>query len=312
MVIHKREQLTSKSKKPFGGFWKRLKGSRVILILYSIFIITISCFNYASSLLDSAYFYAFFLITFWLFLYSLYFFSSNDSSPFETIGFWIFFVFIVAPLTVYTIILFFKSHLTFLPEVGNVSDWVGFSGSVLGGSITMMAVYLTLKSNRKNNDRRLSAELTPIIRCVLIDPDISEKNPIKVTNNKIHIYIHNTSDNHALIIKSTNSYIQLDGYEKHYIDEEINSIMCENNAIAGKSRRNIEVSFPSPPEESAIRSNYLNFEIRVTLIYSDFLNLESHKLNYEYDGKITSSDNFKGGYVSMRRRLNSYSFFLRG
>jgi len=49
------------------------------------------------------------------------------------------------------------------PIVGTTDAWIGFSGSLIGGAITLFVLYLTLESQNKNKKKDTYYEHLPII-----------------------------------------------------------------------------------------------------------------------------------------------------
>lgn len=64
------------------------------------------------------------------------------------------FVFIFsAPVLVYFIIFLIRQYLVNnIITIGNAITWIGFAGSILGGSITMLAVLFTIRDNNKKRE----------------------------------------------------------------------------------------------------------------------------------------------------------------
>lgn len=59
------------------------------------------------------------------------------------------FVLINSPLIVYTIVLFFNTFPNTLIKIGSASTWIGFAGSIIGGSMTMFAIIFSMQYQNK-------------------------------------------------------------------------------------------------------------------------------------------------------------------
>lgn len=59
------------------------------------------------------------------------------------------FVLVNSPLIIYTIVLFFKTFPNTLIKIGDASTWIGFAGSIIGGSMTMFAIIFTIQYQNK-------------------------------------------------------------------------------------------------------------------------------------------------------------------
>ena len=84
---------------------------------------------------------------------------------------------LVYTVATYLVALFFK-EFNFLEQVGSVDAWIGFAGAGMGGLITMLALYFTLKNSEEANKNNQIASLKPYVVCRIMNLD--EENRIKI------------------------------------------------------------------------------------------------------------------------------------
>ncbi len=77
------------------------------------------------------------------------------------------FIIIFSPVFTYVLVIiakFLKSnHL--MDAIGTADAWIGFAGSIIGGSITMFALYLTFKHESKVREKNHIDSIKPYISC---------------------------------------------------------------------------------------------------------------------------------------------------
>lgn len=109
-----------------------------------------------------------------------------------------------APFT-YSIIYFIKSSILInypsLPIIGRVSDWIGFSGSIIGGIMTMLALLFTITYQEKN---RLHENNQRLLELDIIHTPFLEINTSKPIEN--HTHYHGYS---AMIKVHESDYIEI-------------------------------------------------------------------------------------------------------
>lgn len=73
-------------------------------------------------------------------------------------------ILILSPTITYLIALFFsKFHL--IKQIGFVDTWISFSGSIIGGAITMVALIFTVKEQQKANKINAEIQSRPYVFC---------------------------------------------------------------------------------------------------------------------------------------------------
>lgn len=68
---------------------------------------------------------------------------------------------LISPFAVYFASLYFKLNSGFLVKVGSVSDWIQFSGSLIGGSLTLFAVIFAFSLEKESRALELDRTQTP-------------------------------------------------------------------------------------------------------------------------------------------------------
>lgn len=111
----------------------------------------------------------------------------------------------------YLIALFFKNvDNSFVKQVGSADAWIGFAGSALGGLITMLALYFTLKHTEEQNYKAHINSIRPYVSCNITNLD-DEQHKLKLKkyiNNYdfIKFKMTNISSNIANGIKIKDEY----------------------------------------------------------------------------------------------------------
>lgn len=80
------------------------------------------------------------------------------------------FVVLVSVVGTYVVALFFK-RFEIIEQVGSVDAWIGFAGAGMGGFITMLALYYTLKQNQEMNQANRITSLKPYVSCSITNLD---------------------------------------------------------------------------------------------------------------------------------------------
>lgn len=87
-------------------------------------------------------------------------------------------ILIASPAATYVIALGVKSQGAIAP-IGSVDSWISFAGSIIGGSITMIALYFTIKQEHIMIKKNTELSVMPSIYCELKNEMISNN-----TNDK--------------------------------------------------------------------------------------------------------------------------------
>ena len=132
----------------------------------------------------------------------------------RSLFFWSGLVIIISTIITYSLALIFKKF-DILEKVGSADAWIGFAGSAMGGIITMLVLYFTLKSNDENNRKVYNATLKPYLICKTIEDKNgntehyafrSHSSSILADTPRINCEIHNISNNIANKIRLLDSY----------------------------------------------------------------------------------------------------------
>lgn len=72
------------------------------------------------------------------------------------------------PAVTYLLALFFREY-DILPQVGSVDTWISFAGTIFGGSLTMTALYFTLRYEQDLRENIRQESFRPYIFCEFND-----------------------------------------------------------------------------------------------------------------------------------------------
>jgi Phosphotransferase system, mannitol-specific IIBC component len=77
-------------------------------------------------------------------------------------------IILASPLLTYLLCLLIKTTGLYkiVPTIGSVDTWISFAGSIIGGSITMLALYFTI---RHDNNIKKQDEIIQIRPCLIGD-----------------------------------------------------------------------------------------------------------------------------------------------
>ncbi len=89
-------------------------------------------------------------------------------------------IIIFSPVLTYLIAAFFKTH-DIIPAVGSVDSWINFSGAIIGGSITMIALFFTIKYEQDAVKEQNYLAMKPYIFCGFLNYD-PESNELLIEN----------------------------------------------------------------------------------------------------------------------------------
>jgi len=95
------------------------------------------------------------------------------------------FTVLLGTFSTYMIPIIIKSTPYFdrLLPTGSVGDWIGYAGSIIGGMLTMLAVYFTIKNEKTIRTREEELKMLPYIEVgVYNSTSFSLERPINVTN----------------------------------------------------------------------------------------------------------------------------------
>ena len=119
------------------------------------------------------------------------------------------FVIIFSLVGTYSFALFFK-NFKIVDQVGSADAWIGFAGAAMGGLITMLALYFTLKQNQEMMQKQHATSLKPYVSCHIVNLD-KEEMKVRIDNyiedyGFIECKMKNISNNIANGIKIVDEY----------------------------------------------------------------------------------------------------------
>lgn len=215
--------------------------------------------------------------------------SENDTLIDRIFNFTVFIIF-NSPLAIYTIILIFRTFDESFIKVGNSSVWIGFAGSIIGGSMTMFAIIFTIR----NQDRIESKKVIPHISI-----DLSElyniENDLLVTTIRlnyekiqlgghdscwINFNLTNKSDHIAKDFKIIS--VQSINYDSNrnptYQNQEYEFINTNNvNLLTYDNQLNIKIFF-----DHKDYNLYQCFDILFITEHTDIFNINKYKSRFMF------------------------------
>ena len=133
-------------------------------------------------------------------------------------------VVLLSPYFTYAIVLLARDMKGYgwIEAAGSADAWIGFSGSIIGGAVTMIALYLTFKHEQEKDRQQYIESIKPYISCRITNYDEDNRtiNIGECVNNYgfIKCKMKNISNNIANI-KLSDQYISLeidkDVYERN-------------------------------------------------------------------------------------------------
>jgi len=202
------------------------------------------------------------------------------------------FVLLASPISIYAITLVISYYKSDLIQVSNASGWIGFAGSIIGGTMTMFALIFTIQSEeRKRNEDKVQIRiekrenqadsLLPVVFTTLECTD-EELKIIKVTEStdtfdtiefSAKCLNKNIAKDYSLIsikhAKVVNDVIKLDEWEENSGDLEIAKMTVKKELV----QENIPISFSLCIDRNKIGRTII---YRITSRYSDILDLREY------------------------------------
>lgn len=190
----------------------------------------------------------------------------------------------LSPIIVYYII-FLISHLFPIEllnriRIGNAETWIGFAGSIIGGSMTMFAVVFTLfyESISKKKERALDS--LPIIEIKPIFAEDSLNSKIVHGNQElwIELVIINTSSNPARNLEiKLSKYLPTgiktsDGLD---LSDDVMMMNYNINTLASNSQKSVYLKIAS----SKIDDNYMDIFDESKIYVTFYLETELTDIN---------------------------------
>ena len=142
---------------------------------------------------------------------------------------------VAAPVATYLIALLCKNIMV-IPHLGDVDAWISFSGSIIGGSLTMLALIFTLHHERKVSEENERQNIRPTLFCKIknevLDVQCGQISLPNCVNNYDQIYweLNNVSSNVADHIKIVDQQTYIRDADN---DEEIDcNLLLEEQGIS--------------------------------------------------------------------------------
>ena len=164
--------------------------------------------------------------------------------------------------------------------IGNTETWILFLGSLLGGSLTLVALMITFGYNDKQRDNEKAHSLMPI--CIITIPE----------RLRISDEFHNTCVFEILNV-TTNLLkdLKINLFEViTYTDSENEIVFSEHTILNGdldsvtniiQPMRSIFFSPKCPRINQLDRDDYINsVKVKIEMTYSDIFNLKTYSLKY--------------------------------
>lgn len=136
----------------------------------------------------------------------------------DKIYFFTIFVLIASPLSIYIIVLLIGYFKPSLIQVGDASDWIGFAGSIIGGSMTMFALIFTIQNE---DTKRKSEELLRIMPFIKIEPILINQEIIDLTKP---IIIRNVSNYPLRYLSLEKVYLEVNQDYPEAVNFNINDL----------------------------------------------------------------------------------------
>lgn len=298
--------------------------------LYFIFYFVIGLMQILVNILPkySNFIQGFAVVIYMYFLIKLIF-SINESDYLDRVFKFTIIVIVNSPLLVYSIVLFLRTIPGYFVHVSNSSTWIGFAGSIIGGSLTLFAVIFAFILEKKSREIELDKTQVPKLH---IDTKIKINNDNNYdesmfcygdnhnnANINLELELRNISNYSAKNIKIVHSYIEvynsiLYGFNPNTValyKEDLKEKMSENITdiiiLFGEYSKNLYL--PIYINKKFINSDdhplyLLNTEIQYTSQFEQI----TYKLNstITFDLSYTSFDN-----NNKKTKKNNNIYFLK-
>lgn len=208
---------------------------------------------------------------------------------------------IISPQIVYIIGLYFKSNSRLITQVGSISDWISFSGSLLGGSLTLLAVLFAFVLEKKQRESDTDLRSIPkIIVDWYFSKDIKTgrlskealyefEHDLKDINYLMKIHLINDSQNVSTDLELLESKLifyknihealnddsiplqVFDLTEKHSIESNLTNVLFSNSEII----MNLPIIFPIEYTYIDIDNSFLA-RLRLKIRYRSLLKIRDY------------------------------------
>lgn len=218
---------------------------------------------------------------------------------------------IISPQIVYLIGLYFKVNSKLILNVGSVSDWISFSGSLLGGSLTLLAVLFAFVLEKKQRESDIDLRSIPkIIVDWYFSKDIKTgrlskealyefEHSLKDINYLMKIHLINDSENVStdlellesklIFFKNIHEALNDDSIplqvfdltEKHSIESNLTNVLFNNSEII----MNLPIIFPIEYTYIDIDNSFLA-RLRLKIRYRSLLKIRDYVGTFEINFHI--------------------------
>jgi len=276
------------------SYKKLSKKEFVFYCLVSILMFFLSCYI-GELYIGYILIYLFFL---WVTIFLL---SRSNIEILDRIANFTIMVLLIAPVMVYLIILVIDILMTNFPSIlyieGSKNTWIGFTGSIIAGSMTMFAVAFTIYNENQKRREELSINSIPYINIVqkdFIDSTtavncVSNFNPTLVNRcpYPVALSLVNSSTHPARNVRFIKGSVILEEYSNYknpfpskpiiVIDilKNLNDFLDMNQLLPANSTLNFDV------ELGLINNPGLLISVEIEIDYFDFLKISNLKTKYK-------------------------------
>lgn len=208
-----------------------------------------------------------------------------------------FFTVVICLCLTYACALFFQKCKIIEP-VGSVDAWIGFAGAGMGGIITMLALYFTLKNGEEKSYQTQIISLKPYVVCSITNLD-KEENKIMIEDcinsyGFIKCRMKNISNNIANRIKIVDEYSIVKGKKMQDLSEEygigiFTVIVNDGTFLAPQEEYNWKTNFyVETGEDGKYKWQDSAFDFTHTIIFqfTDVADMQTYEHKFEFEVNI--------------------------
>lgn len=266
-------------------FLKRLFWIEILIFCFLVFTNIVSAFIY--------------LVLFAIIDFTIYLYIGKDSLFKNIISTTILILIISAPVT-YAISYYIKTFV--VPKypdivlIGDESAWIGFAGSIVGGILTMLAVYFTIQNEnnlrrdeRKQREYELSMQSIPLLK---LEPSSH------ITDWKMHL------------VTSTE-------YEKRLLESHEFQLPITINNTSNYIARNIKFSEANLYKGTGYISDFYRDDVEYIGDVTQAMNkiIDTRKTipgNFSISGFVKIEGDFQNGeYAIIRSKIEYYDYSMK-
>lgn len=207
-------------------------------------------------------------------------------------------VIVASPIIVYLFLILASNLSLFYVRIGGEDAWIGFAGSIIGGSLTMLALVFTLK---QQDDIRKSDKTLSIMPILSIEPENGTGKDFNIDVRKFVIL--NLSNNHAIdarIIGTRFSVLDLEGLERGGYYETPGSTLNSDNFLLSPLKGNIRYPFEINFNPAFFESKEKVNKIAIDIYYSDIMKGRKYITCFSLFYKAINTKDSKGKSIVKR------------